>query len=162
MLSFLAHGDFEKPVTGLNDIPPDERPPVAITHYSFQLMVGIGMILFSISLLYFFAGFIKKSWLQSKWLLKLFAISIPLGYIALEAGWMVTELGRQPWIIYKVMRTKDAVTPMPGIAWSFYIFTAVFISLSGIVIFLLSRQMKMVGKLYDPTDPDYINKKEEK
>lgn len=159
MLSFLAHGDFEKPVTGLNDIPKEDHPPVAITHYAFQVMVGLGMILFAIALVYFIALFNKKSWLRSKWLLKTFAFSIPLGYIALEAGWVVTEVGRQPWIIYNIMRTKDAVTPMPGIAYSFYIFTAVFISLSAIVIFLLHRQMQMVGKLYDPTDPNYQPKR---
>ncbi|MFT3978900.1 MAG: cytochrome ubiquinol oxidase subunit I [Ferruginibacter sp.] len=159
MLSFLAHGDFKKPVTGLNDIPKEDHPPVAITHYAFQLMVGLGMVLLAIAIIYFIAFFKKKSWLYSRWLLKLFAWSIPLGYIALEAGWVVTEVGRQPWIIYGVMRTSEAVTPMPGIAWSFYIFTAVFISLSAIVIFLLHRQMKMVGKLYDVTDPQYQPKK---
>lgn len=155
LLSFLAHGDFNKPVIGLNDIPETDRPPVAITHYAFQIMIGLGMILFFISALYILALIKKKSWLQKKWLLKLFALSIPLGYIALEAGWTVTEVGRQPWIIYNIMRTKDAVTPMPGIAVSFYIFTAVFVSLSAIVIFLLHRQMKMVGRLYDVTDPSY-------
>lgn len=159
MLSFLAHGDSKKPVTGLNDIPADERPPVAITHYAFQVMVGLGMMLVLISLIYFIALIKKKSWQQKKWLLKLFAFAIPLGYIALEAGWVVTEVGRQPWIIHGVMKTKDAVTPMPGIVYSFYIFTAVFISLSAIVVFLLHRQMKMVGRLYDPTDPAFINKK---
>ena len=159
MLSFLAHGDLKKPVTGLNDIPVNDRPPVAITHYAFQVMVGLGMLLVFIALIYFIALLKKKSWQQKKWLLKMFAFAIPLGYIALEAGWVVTELGRQPWIIQGVMRTKDAVTPMPGIAYSFYIFTAVFISLSAIVVFLLHRQMKMVGKLYDPTDPDFMAKK---
>lgn len=117
------------------------------------------MLLVFISLTYFIALLKKKSWQQKKWLLKMFAFAIPLGYIALEAGWVVTELGRQPWIIQGVMRTKDAVTPMPGIAYSFYIFTAVFISLSAIVVFLLHRQMKMVGKLYDPTDPGFMAKK---
>lgn len=72
-----------------------------------------------------------------------------MGFIAIEAGWMVTEIGRQPWIIHGVMRTADAVTPMPGIAYSFYIFTAVYISLSLIVMFLLYRQIKMVGEIYD-------------
>jgi len=76
-------------------------------------------------------------------------VAIPLGYIALEAGWVVTEVGRQPWIIYGVMRTKDAVTPMPGIAYSFYIFSAIYVSLSIIVTFLLYRQIKMVPVLYN-------------
>jgi len=65
-----------------------------------------------------------------------------------EAGWMVTELGRQPWIIYEIMRTKDALTPMPGIQYSFYTFVAVYLSLSVVVIFLLWRQIKMVPESY--------------
>jgi cytochrome d ubiquinol oxidase subunit I len=73
----------------------------------------------------------------------------PLGFIAVEAGWTVTEVGRQPWIIYGVMKTKDAVTPMPGIVYSFYLFSAVYVSLAMIVIFMLYRQIKMVDKLYD-------------
>lgn len=78
-------------------------------------------------------------------------MAIPLGYVALEAGWVVTEVGRQPWIIYGIMRTKDAVTPMPGIAYSFYIFSAIYFSLSIIVTFLLYRQIKMVPVLYNKT-----------
>ena len=76
-------------------------------------------------------------------------LAIPLGYIALEAGWVVTEVGRQPWIIYGIMKTRDAVTPMPGIAWSFYLFSAIYASLNVIVIFLLYRQIKMVPVLYN-------------
>jgi cytochrome bd ubiquinol oxidase subunit I len=76
-----------------------------------------------------------------------------LGFIAVEAGWTVTEVGRQPWIIQGVMRTADAITPMPGIRYSFYLFTAVYISLSIAVIFLLHRQIKMVPVLYDKTEP---------
>ncbi|MFC3197522.1 cytochrome ubiquinol oxidase subunit I [Parapedobacter deserti] len=155
LLSFLAHGDSDKPVTGLNDIPKENWPPVAITHYAFQLMITLGMLLVALALIYFSALFKWKSWLGSKWLLRLFVIATPMGYIAVEAGWVVTEVGRQPWIIYEVMRTADAVTPMPGIVYSFYLFTAVFLSLSAIVVFLLYRQMKMVGKLYDTTDPEY-------
>lgn len=155
VLSFLAHGDFEKPVQGLHDFSKEDWPPVAITHYAFQLMISLGMLLMGLSILYLFALWRKNSWKDSRWMLKLFVLAIPLGYIALEAGWVVTEVGRQPWIIYGIMRTAEAVTPMPGIVYSFYIFTGVFISLSVIVIFLLHRQMLMVGKLYDPTDPSY-------
>ncbi len=81
--------------------------------------------------------------------MKLFAIATPLGFIAVEAGWTVTEVGRQPWIIYGIMRTADAVTPMPGIAYSFYLFTAIYASLAAFVVFMLYRQIKMVGELYD-------------
>lgn len=155
MLSFLAHGDVSEPVVGLKDIPKENWPPVAITHYAFQVMVLIGMSLVLLAVLYFIALTRRKSWLESNWLLRAFVFASPLGYIAVEAGWIVTEVGRQPWIIHGVMRTADAVTPMPGIVYSFYLFTAVFVSLSAIVVFLLYRQIKMVGKLYDVTDPTY-------
>ena len=148
-LSFLAHGDFQSEVKGLDQIPAENHPPVAITHYAFQIMVGMGTAMMLISALYFTALWKKKNWLESKWLLKLFVAATPLGFIAVEAGWTVTEVGRQPWIINGVMRTADAVTPMPGIAYSFYLFTAVYVSLALVVIFMLYRQIKMVGKLYD-------------
>lgn len=150
-LSFLAHGDFNTEVTGLDKIPKNERPPVAIVHYSFQVMVMLGVAMMLIAFLYLFILWRKKNWLQKRWLLKMFVLAIPAGFIAVEAGWMVTEVGRQPWIMYGFMRTADAVTPMPGIIYSFYIFTAVYLSLSIIVMILLYRQVKMVGVLYDTT-----------
>jgi cytochrome d ubiquinol oxidase subunit I len=149
LLSFMATNDFNAEVKGLNEFPKKDQPPVMVTHFAFQIMVGLGMAMLALALIYFIALLKKKSWSESKWLLKLFVIATPLGYLALEAGWTVTEVGRQPWIIYGVMRTADAVTPMPGIAYSFYLFTAVYISLAIIVSFLLFRQITMVGKLYD-------------
>jgi cytochrome d ubiquinol oxidase subunit I len=68
--------------------------------------------------------------------------------MAVEAGWTLTEVGRQPWILQGIMRTSEAVTPMPGIIYTFYLFTAVYFSLAFVVIFLLNRQIKMVGKIY--------------
>lgn len=158
LLSFLSHGDFNAPVKGILDFPEQDRPPVAIVHYAFQIMIMLGVALMIISILYLLAILKKKSWLSKKWLIKLFVMAAPLGYIALEAGWVVTEVGRQPWIIYKIMRTSEAVTPMPGIAYTFYLFTLIFMSLSLIVIFLLYRQIKMVPYLYDETDPKFIHK----
>jgi cytochrome d ubiquinol oxidase subunit I len=151
-LSFLAHGDFKAEVKGLDQIPEADQPPVAITHYAFQIMVGIGTLLMLISIVYFVLLLRKKPLQDKPWLLRLFVWAIPLGYIALEAGWVVTEVGRQPWIIYGIMRTKDAVTPMPGVAYSFYIFSAIYVSLSIIVVFLLYRQIKMVPVLYNQSE----------
>ncbi|MNS72033.1 putative cytochrome bd menaquinol oxidase subunit I [compost metagenome] len=148
-LSFLAHGDFNAPVTGLDKIPEDQHPPVAITHYAFQIMVGCGMLLMVAGIMYLFAHYRKKQWLQSGWFFKLFVLLTPLGFIALEAGWTVTEVGRQPWIIYGVMRTSEAVTPMPGIQYSFYLYTIVYLSLSFAVSFLLYRQIKSIPVKYD-------------
>jgi cytochrome d ubiquinol oxidase subunit I len=149
LLSWMAHGNSKAIVTGLDQIPKNYHPPIAITHYAFQVMVGLGMLMLSLSIIYFITLAKKRSWLRSPWLLNLFILAIPLGFIAIEAGWMVTEIGRQPWIIYGIMRTVDAVTPMPGIVYSFYLFTAVYVSLSIIVAFLLYRQIKMVGRVYD-------------
>lgn len=151
MLSFLAHGDFKHEVTGLDKIPKENHPPVMVTHFAFQIMVGIGTFLMLASIIYFIS-LKKRSWYDKKWFLRLFVFAIPLGFIAVEAGWTVTEVGRQPWIIYNVMRTVDAVTPMPGIAYSFYLFTAIYISLTIAVIFLLRRQIQMVPVLYDKQD----------
>ena len=159
LLSFLAYGNLKDPVKGITDFPKEDRPPVAITHYSFQIMIILGVALMILAIIYGLARLKNKTWLTKKWFYKLFVIATPLGYIALEAGWTVTEVGRQPWIIYKIMRTADAVTPMPGIVYSFYLFTAIFISLSAIVIFLLYRQMKMVPALYDSTDKNYKSNK---
>lgn len=147
LLSFMTHGDVHAEVKGLDSIPPDQQPPVAITHYAFQVMVGIGMLMLAIAVLYFIGLF--KRWRDSRWMLQLFAIATPLGFVAVEAGWTVTEVGRQPWIIYGVMKTIDAATPMPGIVYSFYLFTAIYVSLACIVIFMLYRQIKMVPVLYD-------------
>ena len=158
VLSFLVSNDFNAEVKGLNDFPREEWPPVAVVHYAFQIMIFFGMVMVFIGILYLIGYFFKKDWLAKKWFLKMFVFAIPFGYIALEAGWTVTEVGRQPWIIYGIMLTKDAVTPMPGIQYSFYFFTAVFVSLSLIIIFLLRRQIQMVPKLYDPTDAEFQTK----
>jgi cytochrome d ubiquinol oxidase subunit I len=149
MLSFLVYDDFKTPVTGLDKIPQQDRPNVPVTHYAFQLMVAIGLFLMLAGIIYFIALWKKRSWLWENWFLKLFIIATPLGFIAVEAGWTVTEVGRQPWIIQGIMRTSQAVTPMPGIQYSFYLFTFVYLTLSVAVVFLLSRQIKMVPQLYD-------------
>ena len=159
LLSFLVDGNPNSEVKGLKDFPKEHWPPVAVTHFAFQIMIFFGTVMMGISMLYLFALFFKKNWLEKHWLLKLFIIATPFGYIALEAGWTVTEVGRQPWIIYGIMKTAEAVTPMPGIQYSFYLFTLIFISLSLIIIFLLRRQIKMVPYLYDSTDPLFHTKK---
>ena len=157
MLSFLAHGDFQSEVKGLDTIPKKDHPPVPIVHYAFQIMVGCGVIMMLISFA-FFVALLKKRWFYSGWLPKLFVLGLPLGFIAVEAGWTVTEVGRQPWIIQGFMRTSEAVTPMPGIAWSFYLFVLVYFTLSIAVIFLLHRQIKMVPVLYDREGPVITNR----
>lgn len=147
-LSFLAHGDFNAEVIGLDQIPDDEEPPVMVVHFAFQIMIGIGSLLALISLVFLFLNWKKKDLIYHPTLLKILTFCIPLGFIALEAGWTVTEVGRQPWIIYKVMRTKDAVTPMPGIQYSFYITLFVYLFLSVVLFWLMKRQINAIHKDY--------------
>lgn len=143
-LSFLAHGDFDAEVIGLDQFPIEDHPPVLVTHIAFQIMVGLGMVLVGLSLLFFFSNWKKKEWLDTPWFLRLFVLGTPLGFIALEAGWTVTEVGRQPWIIYGILRTQDAVTPIPGIMYSLILFTAIYLSLAVMVTFLLIRQIRTI------------------
>ena len=153
LLSFMVHDNFKTPVKGLDQIQENDQPPIAVTHYSFQLMVALGMLMMTIGVIYFIALIKKRDWFNQHWFLRLFIAATPIGFIAVEAGWTVTEVGRQPWIIQGIMRTKEAVTPMPGIGYSFYLFTAVYLTLSIVVIFLLHRQIKMVPKIYDTIKP---------
>ncbi len=144
-LSFLAFGDFDAEVKGLNDFPEDEIPNVAITHYAFQTMIGLGSVLALAGILFFLAVYKKKSWLLKRKFWMLFVFLAPAGFIALEAGWIVTEVGRQPWIIHGVMKTKDAVTPVPGIVVSFYMYLCLYTSLAIAVTWLMIRQIKALN-----------------
>jgi cytochrome d ubiquinol oxidase subunit I len=145
MLSFLAFGDFDAEVKGLKDFPKENRPPVAITHYAFQVMVSLGGLLVLAALVYFIS-LKKKSWQGSKRYWLYFALMAPVGFLALEAGWIVTEVGRQPWIIHNVMRTKDAVTPMPGMIYSFYMYVLLYATLTVAVSWLMARQIKVLNQ----------------
>jgi len=147
-LSFLAHGNFDAEVTGLDKIPKDERPPVLITHIAFQVMVVIGSFLALTGIVYIVLSIWWKKMLLKNWWLKWIAITTPLGFLAVEAGWTVTEVGRQPWIMYGIMKTKDAVSPMPGLQYSFYVITAVYLLLSVILFWLMRRQIRSLPHFY--------------
>ena len=137
-LSFLAHGDPAAQVTGLNDIPRELWPPVPAVHLAFQVMVIIGgwLALFSVwSVWHWWRGTL----FSARAFLKAAVVSMSLGFVAIEAGWMVTELGRQPWIIQGVLKTADAVTPMPGLLVPFVLFTLIYIGLAVVVITLIRR-----------------------
>lgn len=147
-LSFLAKGSFSAEVTGLDKFKKEDRPPVIITHIAFQLMVAIGFFLAFTSLLYLAFSIKWRYMLARKWWLTLIASTTPLGFIAVEAGWTVTETGRQPWIIYGIMRTKDAVSPMPGLHYSFYVITTAYLLLSFIIVWLMKRQIQAISQNY--------------
>lgn len=139
-LSFLAFGDFDAEVKGLKDVPRADRPPVAITHVAFQIMVACGMAMLAVSALAAYRRLRGRD-LAAPWFLRLLVLSAPLGIIAIEAGWTVTEVGRQPWVVQDVLRTADAVTPMPHLVVPFVTFTLLYLVLGVTVIVLLTRKV---------------------
>lgn len=138
-LSFLAHGDPHAKVLGLEDFPKNERPPVLVTHLAFQLMVGVGTLLGGLGVFYFWARFYRPTWLTSRAFLRVLVLLIPSGFLALEAGWVVTEVGRQPWITYRILRTSDSVTPVPGLAITFASVLILYLFLGALTALVLSR-----------------------
>ena len=140
-LSFLAFHDLDAEVKGLDQVPREDWPNVPIVHTAFQLMVGLGTFM---ALVGVWAGALalrRRDLCASTWFLRALAVAAPMGFIAIEAGWTVTEVGRQPWIVYGVLRTADAVTPMPGLIVPFLGFTALYCFLGVIVAWLLYRQI---------------------
>ena len=151
-LSFLAHGDPNAEVTGLEDIPRDEWPNTKVVHWAFDIMVGAGFLMLFIALWAAWRWWRLKRLPDDKGLLRALVFAGPLGFIAIEAGWFVTEVGRQPWIIYQVMRTEDAVTPMPGLVVPFTTFTLLYLGLSVILVFLLKRQFVETDPVDEPAE----------
>ncbi|MBF0493161.1 MAG: cytochrome ubiquinol oxidase subunit I [Deltaproteobacteria bacterium] len=145
LLSFLAFDDVEAEVKGLDAFPRENWPPIPVVHYAFQIMVGIGSFLAGVSLLILFLFLFKRTFLFRRAFLGLLAFCTPLGFIALEAGWVVTETGRQPWILYEILKTKDSLTPMPGLIYPFLGITMTYIFLSLAVFFLMLRQFKSIS-----------------
>jgi cytochrome bd ubiquinol oxidase subunit I len=140
-LSLLAFHDPKAVVRGLRDFPRSDWPNVPIVHIAFQIMVALGTYLALLSGWIAWRAFRKKDLCSSRWLLRAIALASPMGFIAIEAGWTVTEVGRQPWIIQGVLRTADAVTPMPGLIVPFLLFTLLYCFLGVIVVWLLYRQI---------------------
>ena len=103
-------------VIGLDTVPPDDRPPAnTMLHWAFDTMVGIGTMLLFLGLWLAFSWWRKRDIPKSPWFLRAVAVSGVAAIVALECGWIVTEVGRQPWIVYEVMRTEDAVTDASGV-----------------------------------------------
>ncbi len=139
-LSMLVGYNPQTKVVGLEDFPRDQWPNVPLVHWSFDIMVGAGSAMLAVAAWVAWGWWRTRRLPDNKWLLRALVCCSPLGFIAVETGWFVTELGRQPWIIYGFMRTRDAVTPMPGLIVPFTTFTTVYLLLAVIVIFLLRRQ----------------------
>jgi len=140
-LSVLAFNDPNAEVKGLDAFPEEDWPPVAITHYAFQVMVGLGMLMLLACLWVIWHWIRKRDVAQNRALLTFLAVLTPAGFIAVEAGWIVTEVGRQPWIVYGYMRTADAVTPMPGLIVPLIGISVLYLFLGVVVAYLLWAQI---------------------
>src|SRR6267143_1758343 len=140
-LSLLAFHDPHAVVKGLDLVPESEWPNVPAVHFSFDVMVAAGSYLALVALWTGWLAWRRTDLARNRWLMRALAVATPLGFIAVEAGWMVTELGRQPWVIYGVLKTADAVTPMPGLMVPFLTFTLLYCFLGVIVAWLLYRHI---------------------
>jgi cytochrome d ubiquinol oxidase subunit I len=139
LLSLLARHNPSATIQGLDTVPADDRPPVNIVHYAFQVMVGIGTLLATLGALFVLTLWRHKRLPRSKWFYRAVAASGPLALVALIAGWITTEVGRQPWIVYEVMRVEDSVTSSDGLELGFAVLVAVYLLLATAVAWLLRR-----------------------
>lgn len=139
LLSLLAFHDPHATVAGLDRVRSDEWPNVPVVHLAFDVMVGIGTYLALVGLWVAWSAW--RSGEIHRGHFRAIAIATPLGFIAIEAGWVVTEVGRQPWIIYGLFKTRDAVTPMPGLVVPFVVITLLYVFLGLVVTRLLLRHV---------------------
>jgi cytochrome d ubiquinol oxidase subunit I len=139
MLSLLAYHDPNATVQGLDTVPPADRPPVNVVRIAFQTMVGIGSALALLGVWFAVTWWRKRRLPRSPWFFRAVAVAGPLAFVALICGWITTEVGRQPWIVYQVMRTRDAVTGNNGLELAFGVLVLVYVGLGAACFWLLRR-----------------------
>jgi cytochrome d ubiquinol oxidase subunit I len=149
-LSFLAYHRTNATVKGLDSVPADQRPPVNLVRVSFQLMVAIGTVLALFSVVYLAARVRRRRLPEWPWFYRMLVASGPLALIALIAGWIVTEVGRQPWVVYRTMRTSEAITGAGGIPVGYATLVAVYLGLALAVFWILRR---LAAAPLDPPSP---------
>jgi len=138
-LSLLVHHDPDGVVPGLEEFPADERPPVNVVHIAFDVMVGLGSALLLLALVFGWSWWRRRRIPDTAWFLRAVAISGAAAIVAMEAGWITTEVGRQPWIVYGILRTADAVSPAPGLFLGFYAVVVIYVLLTALTVFVLRR-----------------------
>jgi cytochrome d ubiquinol oxidase subunit I len=152
--SFLAGNSFDTVVPGIEDVPPDERPPANAVHLSFQAMVAIGSALVLLVGWYWWARRRGDPY-ANVWLLRSSVVAGVASVVALELGWMTTELGRQPWIVYRVLRVRDAASDVAGGLWvSFAVMLVVYVGMfvgAALVLRSMARRWRGGESLDLPT-----------
>jgi cytochrome d ubiquinol oxidase subunit I len=138
-LSLLADHDPNSTVEGLDAVGSDDRPPVGIVRNSFQVMVGIGTLLALLGLWFLWSRWRRGALPATPWFYRAVIVAGPASVVALIAGWIVTEVGRQPWIVYELMRVEEAVTRAEGIPVGYATLVVVYIGLFAVALFMLRR-----------------------
>jgi cytochrome d ubiquinol oxidase subunit I len=139
LLSLLAFHNPDATVTGLDVVAPDRRPPVNIVRLSFQLMVAIGTALALLGIVHLAGRLRRRPAPRSPWFYRAVALAGPASVVALVAGWVTTEVGRQPWVVYGVMLTSEAVTNASGIPVGYATLAAVYVGVAAAVVWILRR-----------------------
>jgi cytochrome d ubiquinol oxidase subunit I len=144
LLSLLIYHNTTQPVKALDQIPRSDWPPVAITFHSFHLMVGLGMLFIALSGLGCFLLW-RRTLFQKRWLMYVFMFAIPLPYAANQLGWVTAEVGRQPWIVYGLLRTSDGVSKAVSgnqILSSIIMFSIIYVLLFAVFLYVLNDKIK--------------------
>lgn len=145
-LSLLAFHDPRAEVKGLRTVPRADRPPVAVVHLAFQTMVALGSAMALVALWVGWAAWRGRVIAEHGLLLRALVLVAPFGFLATEAGWIVTEVGRQPWVVQGLMRTASAVTPMPGLVVPLLVFTCLYVGLGAIVVTLVASLVRETAR----------------
>jgi cytochrome d ubiquinol oxidase subunit I len=141
-LSLLAFHDPYAEVKGLRTVVPADRPPVAAVHLAFQAMVGLGSGMALVALWAAWSAWRRRPLASQRMLLRALVLVAPFGFLATECGWIVTEVGRQPWVVQGLMRTSAAVTPMPGLVVPMAGFTLLYLGLGAVVVALITSLVR--------------------
>ena len=147
LLSLLAHHDPNARVIGMDSVPADDRPPVNVVRFAFQTMIGIGTALALLGVVYFATWLRKRRLPRPRLFYWAVVVAGPLSVVALICGWITTEVGRQPWIVYRVMRTTDAVTAADDLEVGYAVLVAVYVGLAVAVVWLLRRLTRHPPKI---------------
>jgi len=146
-LSLLAFHDPRAEVRGLRAVAREDRPPVAVVHLAFQVMVGLGSVMALVSLWTAWTAWRRRPFAEQRALLRALVVVAPFGFVATEAGWIVTEVGRQPWVVQGLMRTASAVTPMPGLVVPLVVFTLLYLGLGAVVVALVASLVRETSRV---------------
>ncbi|MEO0813845.1 MAG: cytochrome ubiquinol oxidase subunit I, partial [Myxococcota bacterium] len=158
LLSFLVHDDFSKPVTGLDAIPEENWPPLLVPFVTYRIMVGLGVFMLALTALGLFMRW-RGQLVNNRWMMRLFVVSVFAPYIANQTGWVSAEVGRQPWVVYGLLRTSDAVSRSVSGAetmTSIIMFGLIYLLLGALWVFVMNSKIQ-----HGPEEPDASDEEDE-